>query len=283
MMGGMDSLSRILDELHDTLDVELQEGRTQVEIPPELAAAWLARKPPSSAAARRGGAASRPDRAARSPAVASAPAGPAAAARDAPDGDAAGSLEEIAAQIASCTRCELQATRSRTVPGAGQVRPDVLFIGEGPGAEEDAQGIPFVGRAGQLLTRMIEAMGYQRDQVFIANIVKCRPPGNRAPTAQEIEACLPYLRRQITLIRPVVIVPMGNVAVQGLLGTTSGITQLRNRWHAYEGIPVMPTFHPSYLLRFPAVKKDAWADLLMVLKRLGRTPPPRPHNPAPTP
>ncbi len=282
MMARMEPLSRILDDLRETLDVELQEGRTHVEIPPELAAAWLGRRS-SASAARRAGKAPGSDKAAGNPAAAGmAEPRPAAAVRAAPRSAGTGSLEAIVTEIAACTRCELHATRTRTVPGVGRVRPDVLFVGEGPGAEEDAQGIPFVGRAGQLLTRMIEAMGYQRDEVFIANIVKCRPPGNRNPTAPEIEACLPYLRRQIALIQPAVIVPMGNVAVQGLLGTTSGITHLRNRWHAYEGIPVMPTFHPSYLLRFPTAKKDAWADLLMVLKRLGRTPPPRPDRPAPT-
>ncbi len=276
MMGRMDTLSSIIGDLCETLDVELQEGRSQVELAPDVAAAWLPRRGPES----------RPRQAPAAPSTASrvAPAkpGPTPPPRAARAGQASPpseSLEQIAEEIAACTRCGLHAERNRTVPGVGRLQPDVLFIGEAPGAEEDAQGIPFVGRAGQLLTRMIEAMGYPREEVFIANIVKCRPPGNRNPTAPELEACLPYLRRQIARIRPAVIVAMGNTAVQGLLGTTSGITQLRHRWHVYEGLPLMPTFHPSYLLRFPSAKKDAWADLLMVLKRLGRTPPPRPRQP----
>ena len=186
------------------------------------------------------------------------------------------SLEEIAAHISSCSNCLLHGGRTNTVPGEGNAdSPDIMFIGEGPGADEDAQGRPFVGKAGQLLTKMIEAMGYKREEVFIANIVKCRPPNNRAPLPEEMEACLPYLRQQIGLIKPRTIIGMGATAIKGLLGKTVGITRLRGTWQEYEGIRLMPTFHPSYLLRDPSKKKDVWQDLLLVLKELGREPPPR--------
>jgi len=184
------------------------------------------------------------------------------------------SLEEIAAHISTCRNCPLCEGRTHTVPGEGKAdSPDILFIGEGPGADEDAQGRPFVGKAGQLLTKMIEAMGYQREQVFIANIVKCRPPNNRAPLPEEMEACLPYLRQQIRVIRPKVVVGLGATAIKGLLGKTAGITRLRGTWQEYEGIKLMPTFHPSYLLRDPSKKKDVWQDLQLVLKELGKEPP----------
>jgi DNA polymerase len=201
-----------------------------------------------------------------------------AAAADVPDRipDGMASLEVIAAQISVCRRCPLCEGRTHTVAGEGNAdAPDIMFIGEGPGADEDAQGRPFVGRAGQLLTKMIEAMGYRREEVFIANIVKCRPPGNRAPRPEEMETCLPYLRQQIGLIRPKTIVGLGATAIKGLLGRTAGITRLRGTWQDYEGIKLMPTFHPSYLLRDPTKKKDVWADLKRVLKELGREPPPK--------
>jgi DNA polymerase len=186
------------------------------------------------------------------------------------------SLAAIAAHISTCTNCPLCQERSSTVPGEGNAdSPDILFIGEGPGADEDAQGRPFVGKAGQLLDRMIEAMGYQREEVFIANVVKCRPPNNRKPLREEMDMCLPYLRQQIRLIRPKVIVGLGGTALEGLLGRPVGITRMRGVWQEYAGIKLMPTFHPSYLLRDPSKKKDAWADLKLVLSELGKTPPAR--------
>ncbi len=179
-------------------------------------------------------------------------------------------LAGIAATLAACRKCVLCQERTNVVPGQGNpVSPDIMFIGEAPGADEDRQGLAFVGRAGQLLTKMIAAMGYTREEVFIANICKCRPPNNRPPTADEMEACLPYLKEQIRIIRPRMIVAMGNTAILGLLGST-GITRLRGNWVTFEGIPLMPTLHPSYLLRFPTVKRDAWNDLKKVLKLLGR-------------
>lgn len=186
------------------------------------------------------------------------------------------SLEEIAARIAVCGNCPLCQGRTHTVAGEGNAdAPDIMFIGEGPGADEDAAGRPFVGKAGQLLDKMIEAMGYRRGEVFIANVVKCRPPNNRAPLPEEMEACLPYLRQQIGLIRPKLIVGLGATAIKGLLGKTAGITRLRGTWQEYEGIKLMPTFHPSYLLRDPSKKKDVWLDLQQVLAALGKEPPPR--------
>ncbi|MBN1674515.1 MAG: uracil-DNA glycosylase [Kiritimatiellae bacterium] len=189
--------------------------------------------------------------------------------------DIALELRAIAATIANCRKCPLHEKRTKTVPGQGCVKPDILFVGEAPGADEDQQGVAFVGAAGQLLTRMIEAMGYTREQVFIGNILKCRPPGNRTPLPDEMETCLPYLKAQIALLKPKVIITLGAVAARGLLNAQTGITRLRGRWMAFEGIDVMPTFHPAYLLRNESAKRPAWIDLQEVLKRLGKTPPPR--------
>lgn len=183
-------------------------------------------------------------------------------------------MDRIALEIAICTKCSLCKTRIQTVPGQGNSkRPEIMFIGEAPGADEDEQGLAFVGRAGQLVTKMIAAMGFQREDVFIANILKCRPPDNRPPTPEEMATCIPYLKRQIAQVQPKVIVALGATAVLGLLNLT-GISQLRGKWLRFEGIDLMPTYHPSYLLRNPAMKKEAWQDLQEVLKRLGRTPPP---------
>lgn len=182
-------------------------------------------------------------------------------------------LEEIAKQVSSCTACPLHGTRKNTVPGEGNPnRPDVLFIGEGPGADEDEQGRPFVGAAGQLLDKMINAMGYRREEVYIANIVKCRPPGNRVPLPEEMAACLPYLKAQIALIQPKLIVALGKTAVEGLLNKPVAITKFRGTWCKYEGIDLMPTYHPAYLLRSPGKKGEAWADLKAALARLGKEP-----------
>jgi uracil-DNA glycosylase len=182
------------------------------------------------------------------------------------------SLEAVAAEIAECTACELHEARTNTVPGQGCMHPDILFIGEAPGADEDAQGIPFVGRSGQLLTKMIEAMGYSRDTVFIANINKCRPPGNRAPSPAEMQVCIPYLKRQISLLEPKLIVALGATAINGLVDLPKGmgITKVRGSWLEFEGIPLMPTFHPAYMLRNPNMKRPVWEDLKNVLRRLGK-------------
>ena len=182
-------------------------------------------------------------------------------------------LQRIARRIARCRRCPLHESRTRTVPGKGPARPEIVFVGEGPGAEEDRAGEPFVGAAGHLLTRMIAAMGFAREEVWIGNVVKCRPPGNRTPYPEEMEACLPFLREQIGVLKPRVIICLGSTAAKGLLGVSRGITQIRGRWHEFAGIPVMPTFHPAYLLRNPDQKRTVWQDLLAVLDFLGRKPP----------
>ena len=186
------------------------------------------------------------------------------------------SLEAITAHISTCTNCELCKERTNTVPGEGNTEaPDIMFIGEGPGPDEDALGRPSVGKSGKLLDKIIEAMGYQRDDVYITNVVKCRPPGNRKPMREEMDLCLPYLRQQIGLIRPKVIVGLGGTAVEALLSRPVGISKMRGEWQDYEGIKLMPTFHPSYLLRDPTKKKDVWSDLKLVLSELGKEPPPR--------
>ncbi len=180
------------------------------------------------------------------------------------------SLEELRERVASCTLCSLAETRRQTVFCDGSPSARIFFVGEAPGADEDAQGVPFVGRAGQLLTKMIEGgMGLSRGDVYIANILKCRPPGNRNPLPPEIAACQPYLVRQIEAVRPEALVALGNFAAQFLLETEEGIMRIHGKWGSWRGIPVMPTFHPSFLLRQPDRKKDAWADLLAVLDRLG--------------
>lgn len=185
-----------------------------------------------------------------------------------PEGD---SLTRIAAEIAGCRKCRLCEGRRNVVPGQGRGdRPDIMFIGEGPGEDEDRQGLAFVGRAGQLLTQFIEGIGYKREDVFIGNIVKCRPPGNRTPLPDEMAACLPYLERQIALIRPRIIVALGATALKGLFGDPKiSITRLRGKWLDYGGIPVMPTFHPAYVLRNPAAESDVREDLKRVVERLG--------------
>ena len=179
-------------------------------------------------------------------------------------------LQSLAKEVSSCVTCRLCKTRKQTVFADGSPAARIMFIGEAPGADEDAQGVPFVGRAGQLLTRMIEdGMGLPRSSVYIANVLKCRPPENRNPEPDEIAACRGYLERQIDLVKPEVLVALGKFAAHFLLETEEGITRLRGKWGSYRGIPVMPTLHPSYLLRQPAQKKDAWEDLLAVLERLG--------------
>jgi uracil-DNA glycosylase family 4 len=176
-------------------------------------------------------------------------------------------LARIAAEVAACDRCrELAAGRTRTVPGQGNPHTRLVFIGEGPGEEEDRQGLAFVGRAGELLTKMIEAIGLAREQVFICNIVKCRPPNNRTPMPDESANCMPYLSRQLEIIRPRVICALGGTAAKWLLQTHDGITRLRGRFYPYRGAQLMPTFHPAYVLRnyTPDTRKKVYDDLLKV-------------------
>lgn len=186
-------------------------------------------------------------------------------------------LAAMAAEVAVCTRCpHLASTRTKTVFGVGSPTARLMFIGEAPGADEDRTGIPFVGRAGQLLTDMItKGMGLTRDEVYIANVLKSRPPENRNPLPDEVVNCLPYLKRQIAIIRPEFICMLGKVAASALLETALPLGRLRGRWHRFCGIPAIVTYHPAYLLRNPAGKKDAWEDLQMLMKAMGITPPSR--------
>jgi uracil-DNA glycosylase len=178
-------------------------------------------------------------------------------------------LPKIVEDIGDCTRCKLHKGRHKIVFGDGSPKADLVFIGEGPGADEDAQGLPFVGRAGKLLTQMIEAMGLQRKDVYICNVVKCRPPQNRAPEPDEVETCSPYLVRQIDVINPKVLVCLGAVAAKTLLETNRGITQFRGQWLEWRGRKLMATYHPAYLLRNPNAKGEVWKDLQKVMAELG--------------
>lgn len=191
--------------------------------------------------------------------------------------DKAAGLAAIQTRVASCLNCpHLVQSRTQTVFGVGNPDAELMFVGEAPGADEDAQGEPFVGRAGQLLTKIIKAMGFNRSDVYIANVLKCRPDmppgsyGNRKPTPEEMQTCLPYLTEQIAIIQPKAMIALGATAVEGLLGIRGVVREVRGRWHSYQGTPLMITYHPSYLLRnqAPAEKRKVWEDMLQVLERI---------------
>jgi len=188
--------------------------------------------------------------------------------------EAASDLQTIHAEILRCRKCSLAAERTQSVPGEGNFRAELMFVGEGPGHDEDVQGRPFVGRAGQLLTKIIQAMKFERTEVFITNIVKCRPPNNRVPHRDEVETCSPYLVEQIKNIRPKVIVTLGKSATDFFVpDSTGGMTAIRGRFYDWRGVPVMPTFHPSYLIRNEGnmgIKRMVWDDMRMVMARLGK-------------
>lgn len=180
-------------------------------------------------------------------------------------------LAAVEARAKVCVKCgELSRCRHSVVFGVGNPRAEIMFVGEAPGHDEDMQGIPFVGRAGDLLTKIIAAMGCKREEVYIANVLKCRPPENRTPLPDEVTNCLPYLLSQIELIQPKVLVALGATAVRALLDVQLGITKMRGHWYTFRGIPIMPTFHPAYLLRNPPAKKEVWEDMKAVLEKLGR-------------
>lgn len=181
------------------------------------------------------------------------------------------SLASIREEIGECKRCKLHIKRKNIVFGTGSASAGLVFVGEGPGEDEDREGIPFVGKAGQLLTRIIDAMGMKRDDAYIANIVKCRPPNNRNPEPDEIECCAPFLKKQLEVISPRLIVALGTFAAQTLLANKERISQMRGRFYTYNGIKVMPTFHPSYLLRNPDDKRLVWEDMKKVMEELNRT------------
>ena len=178
-------------------------------------------------------------------------------------------LERIREDLGECTRCQLHLQRNKIVFGVGNPRAELVFVGEGPGHDEDMQGVPFVGRAGKLLTQMIEAMGLQRELVYICNVVKCRPPENRKPEDVEMATCSPFLYRQLDVIRPKAIVCLGATAAQALLKTKDSISRFRGKWFDYRGTKLLVTYHPAYLLRNPAAKGDVWKDLQKVMAHLG--------------
>lgn len=179
-------------------------------------------------------------------------------------------LQNLRAEIGDCIRCKLCEGRTKLVFGDGNPEARLMFIGEAPGFDEDQQGVPFVGKAGQLLTKMIGAMGFKREDVYIANIIKCRPPGNRNPEPDEIASCKPFLKRQVEIIAPQVIVCLGTFAAQSLLGTDEKISRLRGNFRTYHDIPVMATYHPAFLLRNPEMKKSVWEDLQKVMQKLAQ-------------
>jgi DNA polymerase len=265
-----------LDDEREELGALVRQLRTHLEMRGRsgLLGVVADPKPPAGQAAA-------PKVAAPAPGPAPAPAAaPALAADREPDDPArptgATGLALVRDELGDCQRCKLAPLRTKLVFGVGNPNADLLFVGEAPGADEDAQGEPFVGKAGQLLTKMIEAMGYRREDVYICNVLKCRPPGNRNPEPDEVASCEPFLKKQLAAIRPRMIVALGKFAVQCLLRDDSPISRLRGNFRAYEGIPLMPTFHPAYLLRDPSKKKLAWQDLKEVnaaLARVGITPP----------
>ena len=192
-----------------------------------------------------------------------------------PSAERAAALQIIRDEIGDCTRCALHSGRNKLVFGDGSPAARLMFVGEGPGADEDAQGLPFVGKAGQLLNNMIAAMGFKRDEVYIANVVKCRPPGNRTPEPGEANTCSPFLFRQIDVVRPEVLVALGATAATYLLGQRQPLAGLRGRVHSFRGARLIVTYHPAYLLRDPRQKKEAWADLQIAMRELGLKPPAR--------
>ncbi len=292
--GTLERLGDLAGQVETWLAWLKAEGLGSLELPPEVAASLRGPIPAATPPASARSAAPRPAAAAPSPPPARgrpAPAPPPPP-RPLPDWPQTplpvetrrAGLEDLAARVAACQACPLHAGRTHVVPGEGSPEPEIMFVGEGPGFEEDRQGRPFVGPAGEILDRMIVKMGFAREEVYIANVVKCRAATarggrlrDRPPEAAEMAACLPFLHEQIGILRPKVLVVLGNSALQGLLGRR-GITRERGKWHAYHGIPALPTFHPSYLLREKAQKNvqpfhDVWSDMGQVLERLGRSPP----------
>ena len=239
-------LNQLLNQLTEYLEQEIDSGASPQEIRPDILAGLAA-----------------------SSTHLSVPVPPNEHPAQASDETEAG-MARLAKAISGCKKCDLHETRTHAVPGQGSFAPDIAFVGEAPGADEDQQGLAFIGRAGQLLTKMILAMGFQREEVFIGNILKCRPPNNRKPMPDEMETCMPYLKQQLAFLRPKVIIALGATAVHGLLDISQGITKIRGTWYSFEGIDVMPTFHPAYLLRDPHKKREVWEDLKTVLRHIGR-------------
>jgi uracil-DNA glycosylase len=274
-MSTTDAYTLLLDATISHLESLKSRGTRFVSVSPENLAA-LAQAPRRTAPAAVVPVASAPI-ARTNIAPASSPAPTLAAAAPVSEAKAA-AFAELRARALVCVKCpNLASSRKNVVFGVGSPDASLMFVGEAPGADEDQQGEPFVGKAGQLLTKIIQTMGFQRSSVYIANILKCRPDtpgqsaGNRKPTPEEMQTCIPYLHEQIDLIQPKVIVALGATAVEGLLGKTIGITKLRGQWRTYRNIPLMPTYHPAYLLRNQALseKRRVWEDMLAVLEKLG--------------
>ncbi len=262
----MPDLNEILSDTIAAVEEMKRNGVTHVEVS-KATLDELGRKPRPAAAPAKPAAAPLTQRPKAVPAP-TAPAVPVVA--------ATGDWTELQAKTMACVKCrELAGCRQNVVFGVGNQQAELMFIGEAPGADEDEQGEPFVGRAGQLLTKIIEAMGLKREEVYIANVLKCRPPENRKPLPDEMTNCLPFLLRQIELIQPKIIVALGATAMQGLVNVDLGITKMRGTWYDYKGIPVMPTFHPAYLLRNPPAKRPVWDDMKAVVAKLGRELPPQ--------
>lgn len=263
-------IARSVKALRKHLDHLREEGVKDVEVRPETLAALRAR---TKTRARPVVAAKPAPAPAPRPVAKPAPPPPPQPPPPPANPEAARGLAAIAKEAAACKACRLCEQRKQVVPGQGHTHPQIMFIGEGPGADEDEQGLAFVGRAGQLLGDIITAMGYTRDEVFIGNIVKCRPPDNRKPAPDEMAACIPFLERQIALLKPTIIVTLGATAYTGLFKEEEVfITKSRGAWREFKGIPVMPTLHPAYLLRNLHAKRDVWTDMKAVLAKLGRTP-----------
>ncbi|MFQ5914610.1 MAG: uracil-DNA glycosylase [Nitrospinota bacterium] len=271
-------LGEALEDLRAYLENDAAEGITEVEMDPALLAATPTgraasslRKPPGRPGSQSSKGATRERVQTASP-----PLGPAKPGTRAPSVPIE-TLEEIRADLGDCRRCRLWNGRKTIVFGVGSPNADLVIVGEAPGRDEDVQGEPFVGRAGQLLTRMLAAIGLSREDVYICNVIKCRPPENRNPLPDEVASCEPFLIRQLKSLRPKVILAMGKFAAQTLLNTEERISSLRGRFREYQGIPVMPTYHPAYLLRNDSQKRVVWEDLLKVHKALGL--PPIPSTP----
>lgn len=271
-----DAYHQLLDATIQHLEHLKEEGARFVSVSPENLSAL------KQATTQRQASPVHPPVQSRPPAPAKAPAVAPVAEIKLPSSDPAkvAAFEELRARAMVCVKCpHLASSRKNVVFGVGNIESPLMFVGEAPGADEDEQGEPFVGKAGQLLTRIIQAMGLSRESVYIANILKCRPDtpgqsaGNRKPTPQEMETCIPFLHEQIDLIKPKVLVALGATAVEGLLGKTMGITRLRGQWQTYRNIPLMPTYHPAYLLRNQALseKRRVWEDMLAVMEKLGMT------------
>lgn len=267
-MDELDEVFRIARDVRRTLDLLRRQGVTHLpaatapacapEAPRDLPLSEVA-APPAAPAARPG------SRGAGAASAASA---------------ASAALVAIREELGDCRRCKLHSTRTNIVFGVGNPQADLVFVGEAPGFHEDQQAEPFVGDAGQLLDKMIAAMGFRRGDVYIANILKCRPPGNRNPEPDEIEKCEPFLKKQLAAIKPRMIVALGKFAAQCLLRSDAPISALRGRFHEYEGVRLMPTYHPAYLLRTPSQKRVVWEDLQLVMKELRRLGVEPPHPPA---